>query len=131
MQGAERLATNTVMGGDGGGGDGSNEDEGEMKRISVGEAFPQCAKELSKLRQCMRHHPSQSPTSVVCERLATSLGWCITLSLCGRQARELEACCGGIPELVSCKRRHCRGEHRQLDRCMQQFTTDPTTGRPT
>lgn len=103
-----------------------NQDEGNVKRISVGEAFPQCTKELTKLSECMRHHPSRSPTSVVCERFATSLGWCITLSLCTRQARELQACCGGIPELVSCERRRCVREHTQLDRCMQQFTEDPT-----
>lgn len=72
----------------------------------------------------MRNHPVRSPTSVACEQLAILAGWCVTLSLCGGEARDLEQCCGGVPELVRCRVDQCLRQDRALDVCMSKHTRE-------
>lgn len=72
--------------------------------------------------KCTRNHPPRSPTSVACERLAIMAGWCVTLSLCGREARDLENCCEGVPELVRCTVNKCKRQDIALDKCMSKHT---------
>lgn len=110
------------------GGAKSEEDEAKEERlsragvVSVEEAFPRCRDDFRRWVECVKRNPEHSPTSSVCNRFATSLGWCVTLSLCPGPARRLEHCCGGVPELVRCKMSQCRRENVQLDQCMQKFT---------
>jgi hypothetical protein len=95
--------------------------------MKVDDAFPGCAATAERLRKCIADHPPRSPTSVVCDNLGALLGWCVALSLCGKEARKLERCCGGIPEIVRCRWSKCPVEDNALDRCMVQFSR---TGEP-
>jgi hypothetical protein len=101
--------------------DSMREREGVLM-MTVDTAFPGCAGVAERLRKCHADHPPRSPTTVVCDGLGALLGWCVTLSLCGREARTLERCCGGIPEIVRCPRSKCPAEDDALNRCMQHFT---------
>ena len=96
--------------------------ENETRAVSIVQAFPQCRTIFEKWNKCIADHPVSTPTSVVCEKFAVLLGWCVTLSLCSRDARDLESCCGGVPELTKCPEKRCREESARLDRCMKRFT---------
>ena len=74
--------------------------------------------------KCVKNHSPRSPTSSACNRAFIEASWCITLSLCPREARKLQSCCEGIPELVGCREKQCPKEDKRLDMCMQQFTRD-------
>eukprot|EP00737_Agarophyton_chilense_P003424 gb/GEZJ01004010.1/.p1 GENE.gb/GEZJ01004010.1/~~gb/GEZJ01004010.1/.p1 ORF type:complete len:105 (-),score=6.20 gb/GEZJ01004010.1/:86-400(-) len=93
-----------------------------VRAMDVDEAFPKCRDAAEALRTCARMHPQTSPTSVACERFAVLLGWCVSLSLCPAEARQLQYCCGGVPELVRCRRADCAAHHARLDRCMSRHT---------
>lgn len=98
-------------------------DVGDTPRIvTVVEAFPRCRPIFEKWAKCVRDHPTRSPTFVACEKFAIMLGWCVTLSLCPQQARALEKCCGGIPELITCPAYKCVTENGKLDACMERHT---------
>jgi hypothetical protein len=89
---------------------------------SVEQVFPACGGAVSRLRACAAAHPAGSATAGACNHFGALLGWCVSRQLCGRQTARLEACCGGIPEVVGCSRRLCAREDAALDQCMRQFT---------
>lgn len=93
--------------------------------IALDEAFPSCRETLALYADCVRKHPPSSPTSVVCGKFEMLVGWCVTLNLCPREARALEDCCGGVPELIKCRMDRCRVPDAALDRCMSRHTEGP------
>jgi hypothetical protein len=92
--------------------------------LTVGSAFPGCAGAAARLRSCAAAHPAGTPTAGACARHSVLVGWCVVRSLCGRESGRLEACCGGVPEIVGCRRRGCAREDEELDRCMRRFTRE-------
>lgn len=90
--------------------------------ITVPEAFPRCRSIFEKWATCVKHHPPKSPTYGACQQMSILVGWCVVLSLCPREARDLESCCGGVPEIVRCQKSGCIEQDARLDLCMERHT---------